>query len=162
MSVGRLQQYDTPENVYNRPENKFVANFIGSPSMNFIDCSLKIGDERAYLVNESFTLDLTSRRDRLTEFANSPELVLGIRPEHLSVTRLSALPPRHESRMSGKVFMTEPLGFESIVSVQLDGLMLKAIVPTASSLEVDEKVSVTFDEDQVHVFSKNGEGPAII
>ena len=64
--------------------------------------------------------------------------------------------------MSGKVFMTEPLGFESIVSVQLDGLMLKAIVPTASSLEVDEKVSVTFDEDQVHVFSKNGEGPAII
>jgi len=162
MSVGRLQQYDTPENVYNRPENKFVANFIGSPSMNFIDCSLKLSDDRAYLVNERLTLDLTSRRDRLSEFANS-ELVLGIRPEHVNVTRPSDLSPRpKETRMSGRVFITEPLGFENIVSVQLDGLMLKAIVPATSSLEVNENVSVTFDEDHLHVFSKNGEGPAII
>ena len=163
MSAGRLQQYDTPETVYNHPENKFVANFIGSPSMNFIDCSLKLSDERAYLVNERFTLDLTSGRDRLTEFANSPELVLGIRPEHLNVTSLSDLPTQPRgSHLSGSVFMTEPLGYENIVSVQVDGLMLKATVPATSSFEVNEKVSVTFDEDHAHVFSKNGEEPAII
>jgi ABC-type sugar transport system ATPase subunit len=163
MTTGRLQQYDTPANVYDHPKNQFVANFIGSPSMNFMDCSLKLGDERAYLVNERFTLDFTNHKDILTESANSPELVLGIRPEHVSVARPSDISPSAKGlHIGGKVFITELIGFESIVSVQVDDLMIKAIVPTATNFEINERIMITFDEGHLHVFSKNGEGPAIV
>ena len=163
MSAGRLQQYDTPDAVYDHPKNQFVANFIGSPSMNFIDCSLKLGDERVLLENERFTLDLTSHRAALAELANSTEVFLGIRPEHVNVTRPSEVQTSAKGlRLEGRVFITEPMGFENIVSVQLDGIMLKAITPATPTFDVNERVSVMFGENHIHVFSKKDEGAVII
>src|SRR5713226_5752919 len=110
MSAGRLQQYDTPDAVYDHPKNQFVANFIGSPSMNFIDCSLKLSDERAFLENERFTIDFTSHRAVLAELGNSTEVFLGIRPEHVNVTRPSEVQTSAKGlRLEGKVFITEPM-----------------------------------------------------
>lgn len=163
MTEGRLQQYDTPDAVYNHPKNQFVANFIGSPSMNFIDCSLKSSDERAFLVNEKFTLDFTSHRALLNEFANGSELALGIRPEHVNVMHRSDVQPSAKGlHLSGKIFITEPLGFENIVHVQMDDLMLKAMTPATTNFDVNENVLVSFNEDYIHVFSKRDEGRAII
>lgn len=163
MKAGKLQQYDTPDSVYNNPKNHFVANFIGSPSMNLIDCSLKLGDERAFLVNQRFTIDVTKHRRLLNEFANDSEVVFGIRPEHVKVLHPSdASPSAKGLHLRGKVFLTELQGFETIVDVELDGMMLKAMAPSTSNFEANESILVSFDEDHIHVFSKKDEGRVII
>lgn len=163
MTTGRLQQYDTPDAVYNHPKNQFVANFIGSPSMNLIDCTLKSGGDRVFLVNDRFTLDFSAHRSLLTEFDDGSQLSIGIRPEHVSVMRRSDVQPSAKGlHLGGKIFLTEPMGFETIVHVQLDGMMLRAITPSATSFEINESVQVKFNEDYIHVFSKRDDGRAII
>jgi ABC-type sugar transport system ATPase subunit len=64
--------------------------------------------------------------------------------------------------LSGKLLITEPMGYENIVHVQLDGITLRAITPATTSFETNETVAVRFNEDYVHVFSKKDEGRAII
>ncbi len=163
MSTGKLQQYDTPDAVYNHPKNQFVANFIGSPSMNFINCTLKSGADRTFLVNDRFTLDFTRHRALLNEFDNGSELSIGIRPEHVTVMPQSAIQPSAKGlHMAGKIFITEPLGFENIVHVQLDGMMLRAMTPATSTFDDNESVLVKLNEDYIHVYSKRDEGRAII
>ncbi len=153
MNLGRLQGYDTPDGVYNHPTNRFVANFIGSPSMNFIDCSLKLDDERAFLVHERFSMDVTSLRDYLNKFNLGSELVLGIRPEHITISRQPT-----KQGIAVTVYVTELLGFENIIYLQFNGTLLRALTPAAVSFDVNDRVWLEFHKEKIHIFDrKNGE-----
>ena len=74
MKKGRLQQFDTPMNIYNHPANRFVAEFVGSPSMNFIEGRIEAG----LFVSDALQIPLNG-------FAHGSQLTMGIRPEHIQV-----------------------------------------------------------------------------
>ena len=98
MSRGRLQQFDTPLTIYNRPANRFVAEFVGSPSMNFIEGKI----ENNIFVNGSIRLPVTK--------PNRDQITIGIRPEHIRVFT----EPR-DGAMPANVYVTELMGNETFV-----------------------------------------------
>jgi multiple sugar transport system ATP-binding protein len=117
MNQGQIQQVATPLDLYNRPANRFVAGFIGSPPMNMIPVQVQAP---FLLVHPEFRLSLPSEwDDRLLPYDNR-EVLLGIRPEHLSL----ALPAPKNIR--GHITHLEALGSETYLTVQTDRLTLLA------------------------------------
>jgi multiple sugar transport system ATP-binding protein len=112
MRGGRLQQFDTPMNIYNHPDNRFVAEFVGSPAMNFIEGRVDAGARR--FANDELAIPLSdSQLDRLIE---SQQVTLGIRPEHVHVS-LAAV----EGWTPASVYVTELMGNETFVFLRLAG-----------------------------------------
>jgi ABC-type sugar transport system ATPase subunit len=153
MNLGKLHQYDAPETVYNHPTNRFVANFVGSPSMNFIDVSYEV-NRQARLVNSNFAIDVTEWRNHLSKYASGSELTVGIRPERLVVSGTGTGIP-------ATVTVTEPIGFESILTLQLGDLLIRAVVPLKTNFQAGDKVVLGFDKDHLHVFDRRS-GETII
>jgi ABC-type sugar transport system ATPase subunit len=110
MHQGRVLQVGTPEEIYRRPVDSFVAGFIGSPPMNLLGCRLSA--EGRWLEGEGFRLDLTSRAAELMQtFAPGDELLLGIRPEHLAISTT----PEPQA-IEAQVYAVQPQGPEYLVS----------------------------------------------
>ena len=149
MDKGKLQQYDTPDGVYNRPVNRFVANFIGSPSINLVDCSLEFRDGKAYLVHSDFRIDVSNYKNHLEKYASKSEVILGIRPEHIYLAR-----KLHEETINTTVFITEPLGGETLLNLQVGGLLLRVMAPGDVATEIGSKLAVEFDKKYLHIFDK--------
>jgi multiple sugar transport system ATP-binding protein len=117
---GRLQQVDTPRDLYTRPRNRFVAGFVGSPSTNFVDGRLIDGDK--FLAPETWTLGLSARQQATLQNRPSREVTLGVRPEHVSLADAgeSGRSPEME------VVLVESLGADSIVTFRRGSLRLTA------------------------------------
>ena len=109
LSAGRKMQYDTPDNIYNRPAALFVAGFTGAPPMNLADCELVGG--RADLGGAQITLpaELASRAN------GTAKLKFGIRPENITLARQS----ESDLEVPAEVSMLEPLGAETLVSLKI-------------------------------------------
>jgi multiple sugar transport system ATP-binding protein len=137
MNKGRLQQFDAPLGIYNSPANRFVAEFVGSPGMNFIDGDLK--DKEFSAPSIKLTLAEAPRtRERVT---------LGIRPEHIEISTTQI-----DGWLSASVYVTELMGNETFVFVELAG---KRIVTRASGdlrLEPESPVWIDFDMTKAHWF----------
>jgi multiple sugar transport system ATP-binding protein len=112
MRGGRLQQFDPPMNIYNRPANRFVAEFVGSPSMNFIEGRADTG-ERIFAGNN---LALSLPGARLEQMNSDRRITLGIRPEHVHVSTVA-----REGWLPATVYVTELMGNETFVFLRLPG-----------------------------------------
>ncbi len=89
MSLGVLQQLDTPQNLYDHPANKFVAGFIGSPSMNFVDVALTAKDGKVHATTEGFAVLAPAQKEKALAQYIGQTITMGVRPEHLvEVSRL--------------------------------------------------------------------------
>ncbi len=139
MRKGELQQVASPQELYDRPANLFVAGFIGSPSMNFVQATIDTanGDLGVVFGKERLTVDAKERAEHpsLAEHAGQ-RLIVGIRPEHLQDASLAADgdPGR---RVRGLVRLKEALGSEIVVHFQIEAV--PAVSPELSELEeVDE------------------------
>lgn len=153
MDQGVLQQLATPQDIYRHPSNSFVAGFIGSPPMNFLDSKLIEMDGGFYL--ESPGLRHPIDRDlgiRIGKEASSSEVKLGVRPEHISVHK-----ERRPDSFAAEVYLYEPLGSEGIVNLKVDALLIKAKVSGDVQFAVGEKVWGSVNEGRVHVFDKTSE-----
>ena len=120
MNLGVLQQVDTPLEVYNNPETLFVAGFIGTPPMNFVDCQMTNGNG---IIDESGAFKLSNARiDKLQSTLKNPAvpLVFGIRSEDISIA-----PQPDEGQVQGQVLVREPLGDETIYEVEVGPNMLR-------------------------------------
>jgi len=150
MRKGALQQVATPQDLYDRPVNLFVAGFIGSPPMNFVQGELaRTGDDLEVKVGEQrLGVDEVERRlaEGLQDWAGR-RLIVGIRPEHLED---AALDPdsRAGRRLHGRVRLRELLGSETIVHFQIDAA--PAVSPELVELaeEVDETSLLDTLDDQ--------------
>lgn len=141
LNNGQLQQIAPPEVAYSQPANEFVAGFIGSPSMNFIDCKV-LGDT---VETAAFSLDAP---EGVTRGAT-----LGIRPENISPKR-----PTADGLVEATVPVFEQVGSFNIVYLDIDGLgSITAQVPGEKQFEPGARVSVTIDTDRVHLFTEDGE-----
>jgi len=146
LKEGVLQQIASPMELYQRPANKFVAGFIGSPAMNFIEGVIQRSDDVAQTGMCTFkgidlTLDVPCDADR------RGRIFLGVRPQHIEVTGDGANRPRAE------VGVVEPMGNEQIVYVTLSGGdKLVAVAPPEEIIKPGEMVSIRVRPEGVHIF----------
>jgi multiple sugar transport system ATP-binding protein len=150
MSDGVLQQLGTPDELYDRPVNRFVAGFIGTPAMGFLPCERSESDGVAELRGAGVRL----RLDAKSADALPPDqrgFVAGIRPEHLRPVPRSSL-ETSDSMVEGVVELVEPLGSEQHVMVNVGDDVITAKLPREHRLQRDEKVTFTVDTAHLHVF----------
>jgi len=136
MKKGRLQQFDTPMNIYNRPANRFVAEFVGSPGMNFIEGRIEAG----LFVSDALQIPLSG-------FTNGSQLTIGIRPEHIQV-----LSEPHDGAIAATVYVTELMGDETFVFLSVGTNRLIARAPADFRANVEEKVWIRIAIDKAHFF----------
>jgi ABC-type sugar transport system ATPase subunit len=142
MRKGKLQQFDTPMNVYERPANRFVAEFVGSPSMNLIEGSLN--GSHAF-TNEYLSIKLPDKyQGQLPEHAR---VTLGIRPEHISIATTSV-----EGGIAGRVYVTEEMGNETLVVLSVGSLKLTARAPAEFRMAPETPVWLTLAVEKSHLF----------
>jgi multiple sugar transport system ATP-binding protein len=150
MNDGKLQQLDMPETVYNHPKNVWVAGFIGSPAMNFFDCTFKTRDGGGILDAGEFSIDLaTDVADLVRKNAAGPEIILGVRPEDVSVAK-----KRSPGSIEASVYVIEPIGDSVIVDANVGKNLVKARADPSFVAEIEEKVYLTFNERKIHIFDK--------
>jgi multiple sugar transport system ATP-binding protein len=153
MNEGKLQQVDSPEEVYSRPRNIWVAGFVGSPAMNFFDCSFKDEDGVGVLDTGEFAFVVPNDVAAvLRENSSGSELVFGIRPEDISVKKK----PEPES-VEGTVYVLEPIGESVIVDAYIGQRFVRARAEASFKAETDEKIYLTFDQARLHIFDKKQE-----
>ncbi|MDH7486184.1 MAG: ABC transporter ATP-binding protein [Anaerolineae bacterium] len=156
MNQGRIQQIGSPLEIYARPANLFVAGFIGSPPMNFLDCRLEQRQGQLYVCNDRFAFPLRpDLADRVGRVSLGQPLVLGIRPEHI---RLS--PEAQANAVPAEVYVLEPQSSELIVDLKLGDLILKM---RGDKREIgfrphlSQQVWMEFQQDHLHLFDKGTE-----
>jgi multiple sugar transport system ATP-binding protein len=121
MNNGIIEQVGTPQELYHRPQTRFVAGFIGSPAMNFIPCQMEeAGGALSIRLTDQLTLPVpASHSDRYRGHAKNGQLLLGLRPEHITEAG-SHLEPG-EVPFEAKLDVTEPMGMETLVYFPLNG-----------------------------------------
>lgn len=151
---GVLQQFDTPENVYHHPVNKFVAFFIGTPSINFIDAVVHVAKESAYAEIGGQRLDLTSIREALAEKIGegAGEFALGIRPQFIELS-LKEKP----NCMRGVVEVTEAMGPSTLVEVKVDDVTIRALWDGVFPRQEGSEIWLSIDPDHVRIIDKKTE-----
>ncbi len=144
LNEGVLQQVGAPEQIYDHPANLFVAQFVGNPRINTIECVYDDGT----LISEdnTFTLPLQAwQRETLNN--EKRKLILGVRSEDITV--LDA--PQQDS-ITGKVYVLEPLGDRTYVDVEVGGYTLKVRADAEFQANSGDPIHLLFDIDRVHVF----------
>lgn len=144
MENGKLRQFAPPLEIYKRPDNIFVADFMGNPTMNFLDAIMKKTGEK--------TAELTfgGIRTRYTAEAALPEklenVVLGIRPEHIGILE--------DGSMKASIYTTLPTGMETTVKIRLGEQILSAVVFGSVDYAVDQPIALRFLDSQILLFDK--------
>jgi len=153
MKDGEIQQIDTPLNLYDFPVNKFVAGFIGSPSMNFIEVHVAEEGGNVYLLREGVRIRTNAKmaKDLKDQGYIGKRVWLGIRPEHLELKGYNSL-EEDENTLAGEVEIVEPLGADTEVHVNVDGTLITARLEGHVPVKVGEKVELLANRDRLHVF----------
>src|SRR5580765_2798452 len=146
MNKGKLQQFDTPLEIYNRPANRLVAEFVGSPGMNFLDGLIDISQGNFRNRNVSLALN-DSRRTTLNNIDSHKPVTLGIRPEDIHVS-----PSQRDGWHQASVYVTELMGSETFVIVQLREEKLTARAGGDFRAEPDSPLWIEFDTTKAHFF----------
>ena len=153
-TVGRIEQIGTPQELYNEPATKFVAGFIGSPAMNFLN--LKIEGNK--LIGEGISLTLPEGQHKLLKEKgySSKEVIMGIRPEDISASILAeeAYP---EAQIEAEVTVSELLGAETMLYLKAGDAELVSRVEARDFRQPSEKITVTLNLNKAHFFDKDTE-----
>ena len=167
MKDGFIQQIDTPQELYEHPVNQFVAGFLGSPQMNFIDAVLK--DDLGQYVVEFGSEDSRSQKGvkyqiivpeskvnrELANYVNK-EIVLGIRPESVHDEEMY-LSSATTGIISCTVEITEMMGAETYLYLNCEGIPITARVSSRSTAKPQDVIQVALDPNRIHIFDKETE-----
>ena len=145
MYAGRIQQIGVPSEVYEKPENLFVAGFLGSPAMNFLYGQLKPTADSILFESQGLTLDVTPYGWR-APVATTLEVVLGIRPENLRI--------HAGGQFQATVSLIEPMGNHHVVWLEFGGQLLSSVVSGALTVCVDDAVRFGLDADRISLFDR--------
>jgi len=149
MQDGILQQIGTPQDVYRRPANVFVATFLGAPPMNLIDGALVAVAGGGWRF-QGQNVDVQVSQELLEGDAGG-NVKLGLRPEHF---RIGA--PGQDGGIPGRVRFLEPVGSDLYLTVEAGGGIVQVRTDPDSTVQPDENVSLLFDPSRVHVFGDDG------
>ncbi len=153
LNNGNIQQVDSPEEVYNNPANTFVAGFIGSPQMNFINAKVEEEGGTTILCFDKNRIPYT--RDELKNYIGK-EVVIGIRPENIHDIN-SHVETDARAEFSAKVDLAEMMGSEIYLYMKFAGKKLIARVSARTGFKTDDVVTLRFDMNKFHVFDRESE-----
>jgi multiple sugar transport system ATP-binding protein len=156
MNYGVLQQIDTPQTLYDHPNNLFVAGFIGSPAMNFFEAKLRKDGNNIYIDAGAFSVKVPdSRADVYMPHAGKP-VIFGLRPEDIHDPKYEA-PDIIGEQVDGSVEVTELMGNEIFVFLKSGDFDYVARVDPRTNFRMGDKVKVTFNMGNMHIFDKETE-----
>ena len=151
LNLGVLQQIGTPEEIYDYPENLFVADFVGEPPMNFIKATLirEKNDYTAKLYNQKLKIP-ENYRDSIEKYykGDGTEIMLGIRPIYIDVSE-----PSEDQTISGEVYVFEDIGESGLLTVQIGDALIRVELNPGYSFKLGEKVNITFDLEKILIFN---------
>ncbi len=153
---GVIQQADTPLNLYDKPANRFVAGFIGSPAMNFLTFKLIKKENSLYFEGENIALKVPSEFFSPLEASVDKEVIFGIRPEDIYDWEF-AREPSEDAAALARVEVTEPVGSEIYAHLSLGKQTIVARLSARSSARVGGDLKIFFDMKKMHVFDKETE-----
>ena len=154
MKDGVIQQVDSPQNLYKHPQNMFVAGFIGSPQMNFIDAEVKSKNGKIFLSLAENELDVTdsfAKTNEIKEYFNK-SVKVGIRPEDVTVDN-EFIVKNPGKVLTAKLEVSELMGSESYLYLDYSGQKLTARV--AADSPANETVELGILTDRIHLFDPN-------
>jgi len=153
MNDGILQQVDSPKVLYDTPVNRFVAGFIGSPAMNFLDGTLVTRDDKIAVDCGDFILDIPASKADLYRQYLGQEITFGLRPEDAHDPEY-APPGINSSMVEASVDVTELMGNEVIAYLVTEHTQFLGRFDPRTSARVGHKMKVAFNMDRMHVFEK--------
>jgi len=155
MNHGVIQQNDTPEIIYNKPSNTFVADFIGSPSMNLIKGSLKENSgEISFTANESnFEIPVKGYDFKDKSSLNNKEVFFGIRPEHIYFKKSNET----DFEVNLRADLSEYIGHEQIMTFDYANQEILAKFPSTIKIELAKETKLYFDLTQTSLFDAQTE-----
>ncbi len=161
LNDGEIQQVASPLTLYNEPENLFVAGFIGSPAMNFLNATLRREGEEFKVDTGEFNLKLApsllDRRPEIKEYADQ-EVIMGIRPEDLGDAQVEReFQVGEENSFTAEVEVVEPLGSEISLYFRVGEKNAIARVDADSRARVGDRIKLACNTDKIHLFDKETE-----
>lgn len=153
MKDGVIQQFDTPQVLYNYPCNKFVAGFIGSPQMNFLNVVVKKEGENLFLTFGTYKIPV--QKPELEAYVDK-EVIMGIRPEDIHAEE-SFLSISEASNIEANVDLAEMMGSEIYLYLNCCGQKMVARVPSRTGIRADDMVKLALDVNKIHVFDAETE-----
>ena len=151
MKDGFIQQIDTPQKLYNMPNNLFVAGFIGSPQMNFINGTI-VKSENGYIAEIAGSrIGLPESKHKNLAAYEGKEVVFGIRPEDIAVSADG------QEAVEMKIDLVELMGSEMYLHCDLNGNKLTFRTPVIDGLKPDNILSLKFNSQKIHIFDKDTE-----
>lgn len=157
MNGGKLQQVGPPNQVYTHPENQFVAGFIGSPRMNFIDATLESQGQTHILVDqtgEHLHYEVSDAIVENTGLSAGDTVSVGVRPEDLDV--MADIDETHPQRVVMTVDVVEPMGSDNYVTVDVGDNSWVVRASPEFNPEPGSTIVATFDPHSLHLFSPDG------
>jgi multiple sugar transport system ATP-binding protein len=150
MKSGRIQQIGTPYEIYNDPENEFIANFIGSPSTNIIDCTIEGSGDNLRLTSDVISFPVPEDKvTQLEEYAGE-DLRMGIRPEYLSLTDPG------KGYFDADVALIEPKGSHDDIELRTGGPSLRVTADQGEVSQEEIPTGVNVETEHVWVFAEDG------
>jgi ABC-type sugar transport system ATPase subunit len=138
---GKLQAYDTPEELYNRPRNMFIAGFIGNPPMNFIKVKV-IGINGVFHARFQ-NCDVLVPPERGKKAAAQKEVIMGIRPEDITIA---------DEGVPGEIYVVEPLGRDSLIDICVGNIHLRGLADPTQPLKMGDRVKLHLNTARVQFF----------
>jgi multiple sugar transport system ATP-binding protein len=150
MNLGKLLQFDTPHEIYNNPRTKFVASFMGSPPMNFMIGEFSSVDGRPVFRSNAFLYPLPAEFSGKLRTSGTGPVALGVRPEAIDISVHAVGPDWH----AGTVYLEEPIGSDLFLTIDLQGLLIKARTTPDFQTKPGASVYVRFDPRKLHAFDE--------
>ncbi len=149
LDQGIVSQKGTPMDLYNSPKNLFVAGFIGSPKMNFIESSVISKNSNSSEVDILGSGKLSIPK-ALSNISEGDKIKIGIRPEHLEINQIS------DVVWEGKVFVAEKLGSGTFLYLEKDGEPLVVQTDGDTKIKVGDTIKVGINSSRCHIFNEKG------
>jgi multiple sugar transport system ATP-binding protein len=152
LNGGHIQQVGTPAEVYRRPANIFVAGFIGSPTMNFVEGKLEKSGGYVYFKNESLKIMIPEEHIPTAGDIENKSVVLGIRPGNIHSEHSKT--KNYSNEITATFEVSELLGHKKNIHLKLGGTKIVAIVNATFEQKPNVQIPIWFDLDYVHLFDK--------
>ena len=152
MRSGEIMQFDTPQMLYHHPKNMFVAGFIGSPQMNFIECKIEKEKYNYFALFGDYKIQLPDRMNEFMIIYENKSIILGIRPEDLTLTN-----GNDKNTISLYIDIAEMTGADCILYGELCGKKFVANVPSNNEIKSDSKCYLKINTEMLHLFDKVNE-----
>ena len=151
MNDGRLQQSGSPLDVYKDPTNKFVAGFIGSPAMNFIEATLIKEGQDYFIDAEGFKVKISKNSHARIKEYTGKKVLFGVRPEDLYDKKYVSI-DISDNELKAKVEVIEPLGAEIFIYLDIGKHSLVGKMDSRTQVKVEENMEVVIDMEKTHIF----------